>query len=71
MPAVNLTWYQPKVRRIMRDVNSLKQKDIAEIEGVTRQAVSKKIRSKTYEYGLTIWIQILDKAGYEIREKEV
>lgn len=55
----------------MRDVNSLKQKDIAEIEGVTRQAVSKKIRSKTYEYGLTIWIQILDKAGYEIREKEV
>lgn len=71
MPRVNLTWYQPKVRRIMRDVNALKQKDIAEIEGITRQAVSKKIVSKSYECALTVWIQILDKAGYEIREKEV
>lgn len=71
MPAVNLTWYQPKVRRIMRDIDSLKQKDIAEIEGVTCQAVSKKKKSKAYECALTVWIQILDKAGYEIREKEV
>lgn len=71
MPATNLTWYQPKVRKIMRDVNTLKQKDIAEIEGVTRQAVSKKINSKAYTTALTIWIQILDLAGYEIREKEV
>lgn len=71
MPRVNLTWYQSKVRRIMRDVNALKQKDIAEIEGITRQAVSKKIVSKSYEGALTVWIQILDKAGYEIREKEV
>lgn len=70
MPRVNLTWYQPKVRRIMRDVCALKQRQIAEIEGVTRQAVSKKIVSKTYENELTNWIQILNLAGYEIREKE-
>lgn len=70
MPAVNLTWYQPKVRRIMRDVRSLKQTDIAKIEGVTRQAVSHKLKVKNYDEALTIWIQILDKAGYEIREKE-
>lgn len=70
MPSVNLTWYQPKVRRIMRDVSALKQKEIAEIEGVTRQAVSKKMGNKVYAASLTIWIQILDLAGYEIREKE-
>ena len=70
MPAVNLTWYQPIVRRIMRDVSSLKQKEIAEIEGVTRQAVSKKMQSKTYQRSLEDWVQILDKAGYEIKEKQ-
>ena len=70
MPRVNITWYQPKVRRIMKDVNALKQKEIAEIECVTRQAVSKKFVSKAYESSLTKWIQILDLAGYEIREKE-
>lgn len=70
MPAVNLTWYQPKVRRIMKDVRSLKLREIAKIEGVTRQAVSKKFTSNTYKDNLTNWIQILDLAGYEIREKE-
>ena len=70
MPRVNLTWYAPKVRRIMRDVCALKQRDIAEIEGVTRQAVSYKMKSTTYDRELTNWIQILDLAGYEIREKE-
>lgn len=55
----------------MRDVNALKQKELADIEGITRQAVSKKIINKSYEGALTVWIQILDKAGYEIREKEV
>ena len=70
MPRVNLTWYQPKVRRIMKDVKALKQKDIADIECVSRQAISKKIVSNAYESSLTNWIQILDLAGYEIREKE-
>lgn len=70
MPRVNLTWYAPIVRRVMHDVSTLKQKEIAEIEGVTRQAVSKKMKSNTYEEDLTNWVQILDKAGYEIREKD-
>lgn len=69
MPRVNLTWYAPIVRRVMKDVCALKQREIAEIEGVTRQAVSKKMISNTYEEDLTNWVQILDKAGYEIREK--
>lgn len=70
MPRVNITWYQPKVRRIMRDVRALRQKDIADIEVISQQAVSKKILNKAYESSLTNWIQILDLAGYEIREKE-
>lgn len=70
MPAVNLNWYDSIVRRIMRDVSSLKQREIAEIEGVTRQAVSKKMQSKTYQISLEDWVQILDKAGYEIKEKQ-
>lgn len=70
MPAVNLNWYDSIVRRIMRDVSSLKQREIAEIEGVTRQAVSKKMQSKTYQRSLEDWVQILDLAGYEIKEKQ-
>lgn len=70
MPPVNITWYAPKVRRIMRDVRALKQKDIADIEGITQQAVSKKQKNRTYDTVLTNMIQILDLAGYEIREKE-
>lgn len=70
MPAVNLTWYQPIVRRIYKDMRALKQKDIAKIEGVTRQAVSKKFTAGTYKDELTNIVQILDLAGYEIREKE-
>lgn len=70
MPAVNLNWYDSIVRRIMRDVSSLKQKEIAEIEGVTRQAVSKKFTTGTYKEEITNFIQILDLAGYEIKEKQ-
>lgn len=70
MPAVNLTWYQPIVRRIYKDMRALKQKDIAKIEGVTRQAVSKKFITGTYKDEITNLVQILDLAGYEIREKE-
>lgn len=71
MPSINITWYAPIVRRIMKDVEHLEKKQIAEIEGVTRQAVSKKMNNKSYRTGLENWIQILDLAGYEIREKEV
>lgn len=70
MPRVNLTWYQPIVRRIYKDISNLKQREIADIEGVTRQAVSHKMVTNTYKKELTNWVQILDKAGYEIREKE-
>lgn len=70
MAAVSLTWYQPKVRRIYKDVKALKQKDIASIENVSQQAVSEGIKTGKYERALTKWIQILDIAGYEIREKE-
>lgn len=69
MPPVNLTWYSAKVRRIYRDIKALKQKDIAQIESITQQAVSEGLRSGKYEKGLINWIQILDKAGYEIVEK--
>lgn len=69
MPRVNLTWYQPKVRRIMKDVKALKRKEIAEIRNISSQAVSKGINNGQYTDELTNWIQILDKAGYEVREK--
>lgn len=70
MAAANFTWYQSKVRRIYKDVKALKQKDIAEIENITQQAVSEGISTGKYLRALTKWIQILDIAGYEIREKE-
>lgn len=70
MSITNLTWYQPKVRRIMRDVSSLKQREIAEVEGVTRQAVNNKLQRGTYKKELTNWIQILALAGYEINKRE-
>lgn len=69
MPRVNLTWYQPKVRRIMKDVKALKRKEIAEIRNISSQAVSKGINNGQYTDELTNWIQILDKAGYEVKEK--
>lgn len=71
MPPVNLTWYSAKVRRIYRDVKALKQKEIAQIENISQQAVSEGIHKGRYERSLTAWIQILDKAGYEIVEKGV
>lgn len=70
MPAVNLTWYAKPVRRIMRDVKALKRKEIAEIQAITTQAVSKSLNNGKYETELEEWIQILDKAGYEIKAKE-
>lgn len=70
MPAVNLTWYAKPVRRIMRDIEALPQKNIAEIEGVSQQAVSSKILNDSYRISLTKWIQILNLAGYEIKERE-
>lgn len=69
MPRVNLVWYQPIVRRIMRDVKALKQKDIAEELNESQQTISYRMNN-VYEKELTEWVQILDKAGYEIREKE-
>lgn len=69
MPRINLTWYAPKVRRIMRDIKALKRKEIAEIKNISHQAVSKSINNGKYEVELGDWIQILDLAGYEIREK--
>ena len=69
MPACNLTWYQPKVRRIMKDIKALKRSEIAEILSISHQAVSKNIKNGKYESDITWLIQILDKAGYEIKEK--
>lgn len=68
MPRVNLTWYQPKVRRIMKDVRALKGKDIAEVINESQQVASYRVLH-CYEKQLIDWIQILDKAGYEITEK--
>lgn len=70
MPKVNITWYQPKLRRIYKDVKALKRKDIAEIRNISHQAVSQNIINGKYEGELADWIQILNLAGYEIREKE-
>ena len=69
MPACNLTRYQPKVRRIMKDIKALKRSEIAEILSISHQAVSKNIKNGKYESDITWLIQILDKAGYEIKEK--
>lgn len=70
MSICNLNWYDKKVRRIMRDVKALKQKDIASVENISQQSVSMGLRDGKYEKSLIRWIQILDIAGYEIREKE-
>lgn len=69
MSVCNLTWYQPKVRRIMKDIKALKRKDIADVLCVSHQAVSKNINNGKYESDVAWMIQILDLAGYEIREK--
>lgn len=69
MPKSTLTWYKTKSRRILRDVKALKQKEIAFAINESQQVVSYRIRN-TYEKELNDWIQILDLAGYEIREKE-
>lgn len=53
----------------MRDIKALKRKEIAEIKNISHQAVSKSINNGKYEVELGDWIQILDLAGYEIREK--
>lgn len=70
MPITNLTWYQPKVRRIMKDVKALRRNKIAAMLNVSAQSVGQSIKSGAYDNQLTKWIQILDMAGYEIREKE-
>lgn len=70
MPITNLTWYQPKVRRIMKDVKALRRNKIAEMLNVSAQSVGQSINNGSYDNQLTKWIQILDMAGYEIREKE-
>ncbi|MBQ0089300.1 MAG: hypothetical protein KBT27_08205 [Prevotellaceae bacterium] len=70
MAIVNLVWYQPKVRRILKDIKGLKQVDIARELGLTRSAINKAMSRNKYEKDLIEMIQILNLAGYEIREKE-
>lgn len=69
MPKSTLTWYKSKSKRIMRDVKALKGKDIANAINESQQVASYRILH-VYEKQLNDWIQILDLAGYEIREKE-
>lgn len=69
MPKSTLTWYKSRVKRIMRDVKALKQKDIAQEINESQQTVSYRI-NHIYEQELTDWILILNLAGYEIKEKE-
>jgi len=70
MPRVNLVWYQPTVRRVMKDVKALKRREIAEIKGISHQAVSESILNGKMENDLTNWIQILYKSGWELKERE-
>ena len=53
----------------MKDIKALKRSEIAEILSISHQAVSKNIKNGKYESDITWLIQILDKAGYEIKEK--
>lgn len=69
MPRANITWYASKVNRIMRDIRALKQKDIADTICESQQTVSYRVRN-VYKTELEDFIQILDLAGYEIKEKE-
>ncbi len=52
----------------MRDVKALKQKDIANEIDESQQVVSYRINN-VYEKEFAELIQILNLAGYEIREK--
>lgn len=69
MPKSTLTWYKTRARRIFRDVKALKQKEIAILLNESSQVISYRIKN-VYEKELSDWIQILDLAGYEIKEKE-
>lgn len=69
MPKSHLTWYKTRARRIFRDVKALKQKEIAILLNESSQVISYRIKN-VYEKELSDWIQILDLAGYEIKEKE-
>lgn len=69
MPKSTLNWYKSKSRRIIKDIKTLKQKEIAQAINESQQTVSYRLNN-VYEKELSDWIRILDLAGYEIREKE-
>lgn len=68
MPKCSLTWHKSKANRIMRDIKSLKQQDIADEIGESQQTVSYRIR-KQYPNIMPDLIKVLNLAGYEIVQK--
>lgn len=68
MPRCSLTWYKSKSNRLLKDFKLLKQKDIATTINESQQTVSYRLKN-VYPVVLPDIIQILDMAGYEIREK--
>lgn len=69
MPASRLTWYKTKTNRIMRDIRTVKQKEIAQEINESIATVSYRLKN-VYPRFLEDMIRILDLAGYEIKEKE-
>lgn len=69
MPASTLTWYKRKAKRIMRDVNSLRRQTVADALNESHQLISYRMKN-VYPGQLEDWVQLLDMAGYEIKEKE-
>lgn len=68
MSKSTLTWYKTKTKRIMRDINALKKKDIADELCMCHQTASYRV-THVYPKLLEEFVLVLDLAGYEIREK--
>ena len=68
MPKSTLTWYKSKANRIIKDIKFLKQTEIAQELNDSKQKFSYRVNN-IYPKILPELIIVLDKAGYEIKEK--
>lgn len=64
-------WYSVKTKRILLMLKGLKQKDIAAELGCSQQNVSYGFVSGEFQRQLETSLQLINMAGYEIKEKEI
>ena len=65
-----LTWYKTKTNQILKMLRLIPQRKLAEVLNISQPAVNYKINTQ-YPKLFAEFIQVLDVAGFEIREKEI